>query len=256
MKVQYDDYEHEHEFEPEYGLPEPLPATERVLWQGAPDWRILARRAFHVRTLTVYFALILAIRAGLVVSDGGTASDALRAVTMIAPLAAMAVAVALAMAWLSARTTAYTITDKRVIMRVGIVLNLTFNLPHGRLANAGMRDTGRGTGDIPLTLAGSDQIAYLHLWPHARPWRIAKAEPMLRCVPRAADVAKILADAWSQSQSHPNSTPQPPEQSPATTAAADLHLPAASNRSSGSVMAPAARKWFARAKNSSATQGI
>ena len=28
---------HEHELEPQYGLPERLPATEKILWQGSPD---------------------------------------------------------------------------------------------------------------------------------------------------------------------------------------------------------------------------
>ena len=72
MKVNYDGHEHEHEFEPEYGLPEPLPAGEHVLWQGAPDWRTLARHVFHVRTLVVYFAVILVIRATVVAMNGGT----------------------------------------------------------------------------------------------------------------------------------------------------------------------------------------
>ena len=59
---------HEHEFEPEYGLPEPLPAGERVLWQGSPQWRVMARRTFHVRKLTLYFGVILAARAATVLS--------------------------------------------------------------------------------------------------------------------------------------------------------------------------------------------
>ena len=37
----------EHELEPQYGLPERLPATEKILWQGSPDASVLARSAFH-----------------------------------------------------------------------------------------------------------------------------------------------------------------------------------------------------------------
>ena len=33
---------HEHEFEPQFGLPERLPDSERLLWQGSPSWRALA----------------------------------------------------------------------------------------------------------------------------------------------------------------------------------------------------------------------
>ena len=196
MKVKHDG--HEHEFEPQFGLPEPLPADERILWQGAPDWRTLARSAFHVRKLAVYFGVILALRLAFVVADGGVAAEAVKAIAMLLPLALLAIAISATLAWLSSRTTVYTITDKRVVMRIGIVLSMTFNLPLKRLATAGLRLNADGSGDIPLALAGSDTIAYLHLWPHARPWRVAKTEPMLRCVPNAAEVSSLLANAWAQ----------------------------------------------------------
>ena len=96
----------EHEHEPVHGLPEELPADERVLWQGAPDWRALAIRAFHVRKLVVYFALMLALRGSVVLADGGSALDAIRAVATLAPLALLGIGLTLLIAWLSARSTA------------------------------------------------------------------------------------------------------------------------------------------------------
>jgi Bacterial PH domain len=209
MTIQHDG--HEHEFEPELGLPEPLPADERILWQGAPDWRMLARGAFHVRKLGAYFGVILALRVATVAASGGTAPDAVKAVAMLLPLALAAIAIAAGMAWLSSRTTVYTLTDKRVVMRIGIVLSLTFNLPLQRLATAGLRVRADGTGDIALTLSGTDTIAYLHLWPHARPWRVAKPEPMLRCVPNAAEVSALLADAWANATGLAAARPAPAE---------------------------------------------
>ena len=197
MKVTYNHHGHEHEFEPPFGLPEPLPAGERILWQGSPDWRMLARSAFHVRKLAIYFGAILALRVAFVFADGGTAAEAAKAIAMLLPLALLAIGIAASMAWLSSRTTVYTLTNKRVVMRIGIVLSLTFNLPLQRLATAGLRLYPDGSGDLPLTLAGTDTIAYLHLWPHARPWRVAKPEPMLRCVPDAVRVSALLADAWA-----------------------------------------------------------
>jgi hypothetical protein len=188
----------EHEHEPVNGLPEMLPAHERLLWQGSPDWRALAVRAFHVRKLVVYFALMLALRGTAVLGDGGSALDAARAVATLAPLALLGIALALLLAWLSARSTVYTLTDRRVVMRIGIVLTLSFNLPLKRIAAAEMAVAPRGTGDIALELAGNDRVAWLQLWPHARPWRIAKPQPMLRCVPEGAQVARLLAQNWSQ----------------------------------------------------------
>lgn len=187
---------HEHEFEAAPGLPERLPADETLLWQGGPDWRQLVRERFHLRGLALYFAVILALRAGFVIADGGSAADAVRAVLMLLPLVLAALGMITLLAWLSARTTVYTITDRRVVMRVGIVLSLTFNLPLNRIESAGLKLTRDGHGNIPLLLAAPDRIALLHLWPHARPWRAARPEPMLCCIADAARVAGLLTEAW------------------------------------------------------------
>ena len=189
---------HEHEFEPEYGLPEPLPAGERVLWQGSPQWQVMARRIFHVRKLTLYFGVILAVRAATVLSGGGTTADALLAALWLMPAVLLALGMVSLMAWMSSQTTVYTITDRRVVMRVGIVLSLTFNLPFSRIAAAGLRRHADGSGDIPLSLVAGEKIAYVHLWPHARPWRLTRPEPMLCSVPDAAKVSQVLAHAWAE----------------------------------------------------------
>jgi hypothetical protein len=191
-------YAREHEVEPQFGLPEALPEGERLLWQGAPVWRDMALHCFHVRMLSLYFGVILVLRAVYVASAGGSASDALLAALWLTPLALAALGTALFLAWLSARTTVYTITDRRVVMRVGMVLSITFNLPYKRIHAAGLAVHPSGTGDIPLTLGSDDRIAIIHLWPHARPWRMGRPEPMLRCVPQGALVARILSDAWAQ----------------------------------------------------------
>ena len=60
---------HEHEFEPQHGLPERLPAGEHLLWQGTPDWRVIARRVFHVNKVAAYFALMLGWRFAVTLND-------------------------------------------------------------------------------------------------------------------------------------------------------------------------------------------
>jgi Bacterial PH domain len=189
---------HEHEFEAVHGLPEALPPGERMLWQGSPDWRVMARRVFHLRKLGVYFGALLLLRAALAVKGGATLTETMA--TSLGPVALASVGLGLVtlLAWLSARSAVYTITEKRVVMRIGIVLTLSFNIPFKRIAAAGLHLDAGGTGDLPLTLLGSDRIAFLHLWPHARPWRLARPEPMLRSVPEAARVARVLTEAWSR----------------------------------------------------------
>jgi hypothetical protein len=188
----------EHEFEAQRGLPALLPSDERILWQGSPDWRRLAINAFHLRKVALYFGAILLLRITFALSDGASFAGALFSALMLAPLAGIALALLAVVAWLSARTAVYTITDKRVVMRIGVVLSVTFNLPFSSLNAASVKQYADGTGDIPLQLGEADHIAYLHLWPHVRPWRIAQAEPMLRAVPDAARVADMLGRAMAE----------------------------------------------------------
>ena len=185
----------DHEVEYVRGLPEALPAGERILWQGTPEWRALARRVFHVRGLTLYFALLLVWRAVSVLWSGGSVEQSAIAVMWLAPFAAAAVGLLLLVAWLMARAAVYTITNRRVVMRIGVVLEITVNYPFRLIESAGLRIYPDGSGDIPISLTGEDRIAYIHLWPHARPWRAARPEPMLRGVPDAAHAADILSRA-------------------------------------------------------------
>jgi Bacterial PH domain len=188
---------HEHEFEPQHGLPERLPAGERLLWQGAPDWRVLAQRVFHFNKVALYFALLLGWRFADTLSDAGF-EVAARSLAWPAPLAAIGLGLLALLAWLNARATVYTLTDQRIVMRIGIVLTVAYNLPLVRIEGADLHPAGGGHHDIALTLERGTRIAWLHLWPHARPWRVAHPQPMLRALPDGQVVSALLARAWSE----------------------------------------------------------
>lgn len=188
----------EYEFEPIRGLPEPLPAGERILWQGAPEWWGLAKRAFHARKVAVYCILLLAWHCATAIADGEGATSAALATLGLVPFALVAVGLPVGLAWPFARSTVYTITNRRVVMRFGVAMPMTVNLPFRTIASAALKVDRKGVGDLPLTLAGGDRIAWLVLWPHVRPWRLRQPEPMLRAIPEAAEVAEILADALTR----------------------------------------------------------
>ena len=99
-------------------------------------------------------------------------------------------------AWFAARTTLYTLTDRRIVMRIGVVLTLTLNLPLKQIAGAALKPQAGGHGDVALSLAGKDRIAFLNLWPHARPWQLKNPQPSLRCLPGAAGVGERIQQAW------------------------------------------------------------
>jgi hypothetical protein len=185
--------------EPVPGLPARLPPGEQALWRGAPDWRSIARHAFHLRKLAIYFLVLLAWRAITGAVDGESFGSALSAISQLALLAAGTIGFLALLSWLVARTTIYTITNRRVVMRFGIALPTTFNIPFAVVESAAFRDHEDGTGDVPLSLFGDDRIAYVVLWPHARPWRFARPEPMLRGIPDAAAVANLLIRALGAS---------------------------------------------------------
>ena len=189
---------HEYEFEPQFGLPERLPSDEFIVWQGSPDVAALAYSAFHFKKLALYFALLILACAWPALEAGAGLMAVLSAIQWIAPLAVIGMATVWMLAHFTARTTVYTITNKRVVMRLGIVLTVSFNLPMTQLASADVRVLQKGFGDITLALKGADRIGWVHLWPSVRPWRIAKPEPTLRAVPDVQMVAEKLRDAWTQ----------------------------------------------------------
>jgi hypothetical protein len=190
---------HEYEFEPQFGLPERLPDDEFIVWQGSPDVGALANSAFHLKKIGFYFAVLIVACAWPALESGAGLMAVVSAVKWIVPLTVIAMASVWLLAWFTARTTVYTVTSKRVVMRLGIVLTVSFNLPFKQIASADVRVLKDGFGDITLALQGSDSIAWVHLWPSVRPWRISKPEPTLRAVPNVQVVSDKLRQAWTQS---------------------------------------------------------
>lgn len=185
---------HEHEFEAAPGLPEPLPAGERILWQGAPQWRLLALHVFHVRSLAIYFALMMGVQVLYLLGDPAT--PLLRSLVVSGSMALVALGLLAFTAWLAARTTLYTLTTRRVVMRVGIVLTITLNVPLRQIRSADLMERQGGLGDLTLALAGNERLGWLHLWPHARPWALRDPQPTLRCIPDVTAVGDKLMAAW------------------------------------------------------------
>lgn len=185
----------EYDFEPIRGLPGNLPPGESILWQGAPDWRALACEAFHIRAVAAYFAAMLVWRMTGEISAGVAPLKAVGVVASVAPLAAVALALLAFLAWLNSRTTVYTITNRRVVMRFGAALTKAFNIPFGIIEGAALNARPSGGGDLALTLKAPNKIAFLHLWPHARPFRLGQPQPTFRAIPDAARAARILTDA-------------------------------------------------------------
>ncbi len=78
------------DFDAAPGLPEPLPAGERILWQGGPQWGAVAVRILHVRAVALYFAVLLAWSVGSAISHGATLMATLGSGARVIAFAAVA----------------------------------------------------------------------------------------------------------------------------------------------------------------------
>jgi hypothetical protein len=176
----------EYEDEPIPGLPGRLPPGEEILWQGTPDWRGVARGVFHTRLVAVWFVFV----ASLAFVAGGTG---LSGALITLAVAALGLAVLGVLARAQAKSTIYTLTNKRVVLRFGVALPKCVNVPLALVGKADAKPAGAGLVDVSLTPTVRFPLAYLQMWPHVRPWKFGSPQPMLRAVPEA--FVPQLADA-------------------------------------------------------------
>ena len=200
MPHDHDDFAFDHA----PGLPEPLPRGEHLLWQGRPNaWR-LAVDSLALRWVIGYFALLAFWRVGSAIADHSAGVAFASAIPLLV-LGALAVAILWGFCWVQARQTIYTVTTRRVIMRVGAALQVTLQMPYSRIENIALDLHKDGTGTIAFEPAkdGGEGLSYLVMWPHVRPWHIRVPQPAFRSIAGAQEVAETLADAAAGQMAQP-----------------------------------------------------
>jgi hypothetical protein len=165
------------------GTPQP---DERLLWRGRPNVALLARGAFRTYWVAFYFAVLVAVC--IATDRPGTAA-------IMAGAGVVTIAILYFLAWLSARSTLYILTDVRMIMRIGMAIETRINVPLKQVKAAHLRERAGGFGDIALELSGDRLLGVVLLWPHLRPWHLNHPQPMLRAIPEVTRVAQLMADA-------------------------------------------------------------
>jgi hypothetical protein len=185
---------HLNEMEPVYGLPAELPHGERILWQGAPNWRSLAKAAMKIHWLIAYFAALVVVRLSLAIAGGELGSASFELLQMIA-LFLLCLGLVASFAWLHARATVYTITTRRVVMRFGVVISMAWNLPFKRLAAADLVVRDDDDGDIVLELTKEERVRRIYFWPHVAPRHYFKPRPAFRAIAEPNAVARCLREA-------------------------------------------------------------
>jgi len=196
--MSHDDFDQE----PVKGLPQLPPEGEVILWQGRPDWWALTKESLNLYWVAAYF-VFLALWRYTVLSDQVTIAQAISGSTPFLVLGLIVSGLLILTAFIQARATVYTITNRRVAMRIGAALTVTLNLPYTQIANATLDLRKGGTGTIALDLLGDSRLSYLVCWPHVRPWVMRRTQPALRCIPDAANIARMLSDAADKRVSSP-----------------------------------------------------
>lgn len=175
-------------------LPADIPPGERVLWFGKPDAASLWRRAYRAEWVAAWFGVMTLWNLASATSDAGLFFGFVSAIKTLG-FGAAALSILAFLARLSARTTLYVITTKRLVIKSGIALPLFFNVPFKQVGAANLRTFADGTGDVSVGLIKGQRIAYLTIWPSVRPWRFTHSEPTLRCIPNARYIAETLGRA-------------------------------------------------------------
>jgi hypothetical protein len=152
--------------------------------------------AFGLRTIAMYLLVMWLLQFAHLWDQGSSALEMAKYLGMSGGCAALALALLSGFTYLVSSTTLYTLTNRRVVMRIGVVLGLTLNLPYRQITGASLKALARGTGDLAVQIKPDSHIAYLHLWPHARPWHFKAPQPTLRSIAGAEAVSNMLLQAW------------------------------------------------------------
>jgi hypothetical protein len=179
------------------GVPHPLPAGEHVLWEGAPSPGAMATHVFHRRLFALYFAAITMWWVATTTVVFGS-SDFMIGLAGRLGLAFAVLAIVEVLSRVSARTTWYAITNRRVVLKIGMVIEMSINIPFSTIESAGVGTFRDGTGQVLLSLVKSNRLAYIALWPHCRVFSINQPQPILRGLADAQHVGTLLANAVAE----------------------------------------------------------
>lgn len=166
-----------------------------MIWQGEPEPWAIANRVFHVRTLAVYFVALMVVHLVYQLMDGGGWPEILAGLSWQLAISLTALGLLTGAGFLYARSTVYTFTNRRLVLRSGVAVPMMVNVPWSNVESAGLRVCSDGTGDIVFSAHKDQKLYRMMLWPHVRPWRFRHVEPLLRGIPDPQRVAKLLAGA-------------------------------------------------------------
>lgn len=180
-----------------------LEPGERILWQGRPEASSLRRNLLKGRWLVAYAAGLLIWKLVLIVWIRGLSPQEVFDTVTLVVQGLVLVGIAAYFAWALARGTTYTLTELRLVIRHGIALPGTVDIPLRALRSVAVRIHDDGTGDVALSVRDGGSIGFAKLWPHARGLELSRPVPMLRGVRDAAVLGSILTRQLNRIHAEP-----------------------------------------------------
>lgn len=181
------------ENEPIPGLPGMLPPGETIVWQGRPETNEVFVHVFKARWVAGYFAVMLGWLVVTGLYFGRATDDIVMSLVVMALAGAAVLGIFRAFAAGVRRSTMYTVTNRRVVMRIGIALPTAFNLPFCEMENADVLRRANGSGNIALRFKPDIRLNWAVFWPHVRGLRMARTEPQMIGLADVSAVADMLS---------------------------------------------------------------
>jgi hypothetical protein len=180
-----------------YGLPEKLPSNEKILWQGRPGYAALLKKVFFFKYIAIYLLLLIVVSFVFDQYNYGL-TEGFEGLILNTLIGVFCLSLFMLLAYFSYSTTIYTITDKRIVMRIGMVLTLSLNIPFKKIESADLKINSDGSGDISITLHPAVKIAYIHLWPHCRAFYFSNPRPTLKCIIKPEETSSTIKKYWEK----------------------------------------------------------
>ena len=175
-------------------LSENLPNGEQLVWQGRPERRALATRAMYLKYIAFYLVALIAARTGYLILDGESVATWSGMLVWQVLASAFVMLLIVGLAAVYSRTTRYSLTNERLIIKTGAAITIHINLPLQQIIAADLREYSDGTGDITLQVSRAEKLYWLLIWPNVRSWWIRPLRPVLRGLKDAQAVAHLLVE--------------------------------------------------------------
>lgn len=174
-----------------------LPPDETLLWSAQPKSSAFVRRAFHLKALTMYFALVVGFTSIGALSSAAEMKVLLGSLLWQLSLGGIVLVILSVLGHFYAKSTIYALTNKRFVIRSGLALPSVIAIPLTKLQSAGIRTYSDDTGDIVLVPDKGLKVYWVLLWPSVRTFEWKHVQPLLRAIEQPEVVAGMLKDLIS-----------------------------------------------------------